>query len=108
VAELRVEFVSKVVAGTARSLAERIAALDHEAIDHPMKDDAVIERGFLALAGLRVAPFLGPFRQADEVADRIRRLLIEEPDLEVAFGRFEIRVSCHVSSRVNPEIIPLV
>ena len=57
------------------------------------KIDAVVERRLLALAGRRVAPFLGALGQADEIGDRVGRLLVEQPDREVAFRGIELRVS---------------
>ena len=93
----------RIVAGPARALPERIAALDHEAVDDAVKDDAVVERRLLALAGRRVGPFLGALRQPDEIGDGLRRFLVEQPDGELAFGRIEFRVGSwlHVVSFVE-------
>src|SRR6185436_652953 len=99
VARFRMELVGEVEAGAAGALPERVAPLDHETVDDPMKDDAVVERGFPALAALRVAPFLAALDQSDEVGDGIGRLLVEEADLEVSLRGLEFRVSGHSSSQ---------
>ena len=65
---------ANVVAGPADALAERIAALNHEAVDHAVEDDAVVVRLRDLLVGARVGPLLGAFGQADEVVDRVRAL----------------------------------
>src|SRR4051812_1837990 len=52
------ELVFELVAGPAVALTERVTALDHEALDDAMKDDAVEVRLLLLLARLRVLPFL--------------------------------------------------
>src|SRR5258707_8922946 len=102
VARAGMELVGEVVTRSARPLSERIAALNHETIDDAVKDDAVIEGRLAALAGRRVAPFLGALRQAREIGHRVGRLLVKEADLEIALGRFKFRVSTclsHVSSQ---------
>ena len=47
--QLGVELVGELVARAAVALAERVAALDHEAGDDPVEDRAVVER----VVGLR-------------------------------------------------------
>src|SRR5262249_26266253 len=69
------------------------------------KDHAVVERRVLALAIDRIPPFLRAFGQADEVLNGVGRFLVEEPDLEIAFGCLEIRVSGHESSIRNNAIL---
>ena len=93
--ERRVELVAEFVARAAVALAERIAALDHEAVDHAVEDDPVIERRGLLLPRLRIGPFLRAFGQADEIGDGIRRLGLKELYRETAFGGVELRVGCH-------------
>src|SRR5438046_136542 len=61
--------VLETVAGVAASVAERAAALGHEARQHSVELQAVVEL-------LR--------HQLDEVGDRVRRLVLEELKLEVA------------------------
>ena len=55
------------VAGTARPRALRVSSLDHEAVDHPVEDHAVIESLFC---------------QVDEVLRRLGRKVGEELDPE--------------------------
>jgi hypothetical protein len=61
------EFIAELVTGTARSGAERIAALDHEAGDDAMKDESVVKGLFHLLATPRVGPFLRAFGQTYEI-----------------------------------------
>src|SRR4030095_5817610 len=67
VAEAWMELVGELVAGSADTLPERVAALDHETVDHAMKDDAVVVRLLDLLVSARVGPLLRPLGQADEV-----------------------------------------
>ena len=70
----RMELVRERVAGSADALAERVAALDHEAVDDAVKDDAVVVRLRHLLVGARVGPLLRALGEADEVLDRLRAL----------------------------------
>src|SRR5881296_2148998 len=74
-----VELVRELVTRTAAPGAFRTSALDHEIRNHAMEYEAVIE----ALSSL------GSFGQADEVFDGLRRLVGEQLQLEVSFGRVE-------------------
>ena len=67
----RVELVGELVARAAGALAERIAALDHERVDDPVEDRAVIVRPGALPAGAGVGPLLRAFRQPREVLDRL-------------------------------------
>ena len=53
VAQRRMELVAELVAGPAGALAEAVAALNHEAVDDAVEDDAVVVRVLLLLAGRR-------------------------------------------------------
>ena len=64
-----VDLVLERVAGPAGPGAGRVAALDHEVADDAVEDHPVIE----ALAG-----------EVGEVRDRLRRVLVEEGQLDVA------------------------
>src|SRR4051812_4479068 len=64
-----VELVLERVAGAAAAGAGGVAALDHEALDHAVEDDAVVE----VVAG-----------KLPEVLDRLRRVLVEELERDVA------------------------
>jgi hypothetical protein len=66
--------------------------LDHEAVDDPVKDHAVVIRLRHLPIGARVGPFLRAFGKADEVLDRFRRLPIIETDSEIAFACGEFGV----------------
>src|SRR5207248_5530738 len=64
-----VELVLERVAGTAAPRAGRVAALDHEVLDHAVEDHAFVE----AVA-----------RELAEVADGLRRVVVEQLDADVA------------------------
>src|SRR5687768_8666147 len=89
------ELVRELISRSAHPIAHRTAALQHEAVDHPMEDQAVVERPRDFLARPWIGPLFGPFGQADKVRHRLRSLVIEEMDLEVAFRCAEFRESCH-------------
>src|SRR3954471_20154611 len=78
VALRRMKFVLEGEARAAGALAQRIASLDHEAVDHPVEDGAVVVRLADALAGPRVRPFLRAFGEPDKILDRLRRFLVTE------------------------------
>src|SRR5262245_58363946 len=90
--KLGAELVAKLVTRTARAGAERVAALDHEAVDDAVKDQPVVERPLHLLAVLWIRPLLGAFGEAHEVGDRVRGVLIEQPNAERPFARCEMRV----------------
>jgi hypothetical protein len=89
------ELVGEVVAGTADPLPERVAALDHETVDHPVEDGAVVVRLSDLVIGPRVGPLLGPFRQAGKIRHGIRRFLVVQADREMAFRGDKLRVDWH-------------
>src|SRR5688500_15533299 len=77
VPRLRVELVREGIAGTADPLAQRIAALNHESVDHAVEDDAVVIRlTYLSIAA-RIGPLLRALGEPDEVFDSLGRFLIE-------------------------------
>ena len=76
-------------------MAERIAALNHEAVDDPVKHDAVIKRLRVFLAGLGVLPLLRAVGKTGEVGDGLGRLFVEEFCGEGSEGRVEMRVNRH-------------
>src|SRR5205085_3219924 len=67
IALVRDELVGDRIAGTARALPERIAALDHEVRDHAVEHRPVVEPLLRLLAGPGIGPLLLPLRQVDEV-----------------------------------------
>src|SRR5687767_11006 len=86
------ELVREVIPGAADALAQRVAALNHESVDHPMKDDAVVVGLGDALVGAWIGPLLGAFGEADEVLDGLRRLRVVEPNGEISLGSRELGV----------------
>ena len=78
------ELVLELVARAADAVAQRVAALDHEAADDPVEDRAVVEPVGGLLAGRRVRPLALALGELDEVLDRLRRVVREEPDHDVA------------------------
>jgi hypothetical protein len=73
------------VAGPAAAGPRRIAALDHEALNRPVEDDAVVEAGA---------------RQPQEVLDRLRSVVVEQLDLHRAAVRVQGRAAHPSSLRV--------
>ena len=80
--ELGVNLVVEGVAGAAHTGAVGVAALNHEVLDDAVKDHTIIE----ALLG-----------QVDEVLDRLRRLIAEKVDDDIAVVRVNGR-NCRVKS----------
>src|SRR5258705_3601105 len=87
------KLVRKGIAGSANPLAERIAALDHESGDDAMEDRPVVIRLLHLLVRAWIAPLPGAFGKPDKILDRVRGLLIEETNGEVALRGDEARVS---------------
>ena len=101
VPRLRMELVGERVAGSADPLAERIAALNHEAIDHAMKDDTVVVRLTHLSIGARIGPILRALREADEVFDCLWRFLIEQTRLEGSFSGDECGKNRHLPENIT-------
>ena len=64
--------------------AQRVAALDHEAGDHPVEDRPVVEAVAALLPGAGVDPLALALGQLGEVGDRLGRVVGEELHLDVA------------------------
>ena len=77
---------------SADPLAQRVATLNHEPLDHPMKHHAVVVRRAHLLIRSWIGPLLGAFRETDEILDGAGRFLIEQADREVPHGGDELRV----------------
>src|SRR5215831_2060689 len=92
------KFVGELVTGSTGALSERIAALDHEAVDHAMEDRAVVVRRGALLSGARIGPFLRAVGETGEIRDGLRGEILEQLDAEVAFARREMRVQHCVCS----------
>src|SRR6266536_390683 len=78
--QVGVDLVLELVSGTAPTRTGRVAALDHEAADHPVEDGAVVERPLPGGSGARVLVFLRALGEPDEVAYRLRRVVVEQLD----------------------------
>lgn len=90
-----VDFVVELVAGSAHAAAEGIAALDHEVLDDPVEDGAVVKRcAGLVLAGLRVGPGLFASGQANEVGNGLGGVVAEKVNLDVAQARVNCGFCC--------------
>jgi hypothetical protein len=85
----RVELVAELVARPAGTLSQAVAPLDHEVLDDPVENHAVVERGFLRRPRDGIGPFLRAFGQAHEICDGVRRLPVEKSSREVAFAGFK-------------------
>ena len=57
------KLVGEVVSGSADALTERVAALDHEAVDHAVEDGAVVIR---LLCAFLVRPRIGPLLRSPQ------------------------------------------
>src|ERR1041385_7457924 len=62
-----VKFVFKLIARPAGTLSQRIAALNHEAGNYPMKNSSVIQWSGHLLAALRIGPLLGACCKANKI-----------------------------------------
>src|SRR5215831_1945060 len=82
--EAGVEFILKAIARPANTLSQRIAALNHEAGNHPMKNGSVKQRTARLLAGFRISPFFGSGGQPDKVFYCLGRVGREELAREIA------------------------
>src|SRR5699024_6786096 len=75
-----------VVEGVARAAgagAQRVAALEHEAGDDAVEDDAVVERTGDLLAGLRVGELAGALGETHEVLDGLGCVVREQLETDV-------------------------
>jgi hypothetical protein len=79
-----VDLVVELEAGAAATVTARAAALDHEVLDDPVEGQAVVEGLGLLLARGRVLPFLRPLGEADEVRHRLRGVVLEQFQADVA------------------------
>ena len=70
--------------GRSKAGPERVAALDHEAGDHPVKGRAVIQPVCGLLTGSRVGPLFLALGELDEVAHRLGGVVGEQLDGDFA------------------------
>src|SRR5687768_13815893 len=83
------KLVREGIARSTDALPQRIAALDHEAVDHPVEDYAIIVGLLDATVAPRVRPFLGAFGQLDEVRHGLRHLFVEQANGEAPLSGCE-------------------
>ena len=79
--EVGADLIVELIAGATGSLAERIASLNHEIFDDPVKDRSVVERRGGSDAGSGVLPLQLAGRETDKVLDRLRCMITKEVDL---------------------------
>ena len=79
VAARRVELVGELEPRATHAVAHGAAALDDEAVDHAMEDEAVVERPPDGLPRHWILPLDAAVGQAREVGHRLGRLLLEQP-----------------------------
>src|SRR5262245_13892332 len=106
VPQLWMELVFERISRAADALAEWIASLNHESVDHPVEDYAVVIRLRHGLVGAGILPRLGAFGQADEVRNRLGSLLIEQADGKATLARVELCKQTHrpcLLPRWNPD-----
>ena len=77
--QLPVDLVVEVVAGAAGALTERVAALDHEAGDDPVEDEAVVELGRVGATRVVLVLLLAT-GETGEVGDGLGGLVREQLD----------------------------
>ena len=80
--EVGVKLIRQPVAGVAGAVAQGAAALDHEVLDHAMKNQPVVVRlalGIDRLLRVVLVVKLGAFREADKVGNDDRHFFILEP-----------------------------
>ena len=85
------DLVVELVAGAADALTERVAALNHEVGDDPVKNRAVVVLFSALFAGLRMRPFAAALGQLDEVADGLGSLVGKELDLDISAIGLQVR-----------------
>ncbi|SHS95893.1 Uncharacterised protein [Mycobacteroides abscessus subsp. abscessus] len=78
------ELVGELISRAAASGAGGVTALDHESVDDPVEDGAVVERASGLALGVLGGVLLAAVGQADEVGDGLRGVVTEERDDDVA------------------------
>ena len=82
--ELWVKLVGESVPGTARTGAERAAALNHEPVNDAVEGQAVVEPTSGRLTGVRIDVLLRAAGQTDEIVDSLGSLIGKEVNDDVA------------------------
>src|SRR5712672_2138393 len=82
-----------VKARASRSIAKRLAPLHHEAFNHAVENQAVIQRlSFHRCSRLGILPVLCSFSESDKVRDSDWRILLIKLAREIPHRRFKICV----------------
>src|SRR4051794_1353321 len=93
------ELVVELVARPAATCSGGIAALDHEAVDHPVKYGAVVERSGGASGGVLRAVVLAALCQSDEIRDGLGGMVSEQCDFDVTTIGVQGRGRCLYGAR---------
>src|ERR1700686_506140 len=93
VPQILMKLIGKTIAGIAGSRSLRASALNHKLRNHAMENEAVVKWTLHFLTGLRVLEFLGAFRKADEIRDRLRRFLFQQANDNRSLRSIEYGIS---------------
>jgi hypothetical protein len=97
--KIRMDFVSELVARTARAGPEWATSLNHEAVDHPMKGKPIIEIAGCGCPGAGIGVLLAARGEAYEVVHCLGSLITEEQQSDIAMiGMQSRRLLCHVEA----------
>jgi hypothetical protein len=99
-AQLGMELIGERITGTAGPGSERASTLDHEAVDHAMECESVVEVSRRCSAGLGVRILLRPARQSHEIGDGSWCLVLEQVEHDVALVGVQGGRSGHVCGRL--------
>ncbi len=95
--KIRMDFVSELVARAAGACPERATSLDHEAVDHPMKAQPVVEVAGCPDSCLRVGILFAAGGKTHEVVDCLGSLITEKLQSDIAvIGMQRYRLLCHL------------
>src|ERR1022692_2334025 len=93
-------FILKLVSRIARSVARRVAALNHEIRNHPMKNSPIVERHTMLGDSFDRLPVFGPTGESDEVLHSDRSLVGKQGTSHVSDGRLRRRSG--LRTRLSP------
>ena len=107
VLEAGMKLIRQKVAGVAVAVAQRAAALDHEVLDHAVKNQPI--KKWLSLGVGRKKPGILAVKfcslgQPNEVGDDERHFLVFEPGRHLAEARRDLRINAvrhHVGRRIH-------
>jgi len=75
---------------SARAVAQRTTTLNHEIVDHAVKDQPVVVGTLHLLPALGIGKFLGSLGQFDKVGHRAWRIVLEEFNDDLTRARFDM------------------